>query len=474
MSNLNKLFLKPSKNGCKWGFVDITKKMVIDFKYDYAEEFNDGLAKVGLTNDGLPIEEGDWDFAFGSRSLNYGFIDIEGKEIIPVIYNSTRNFNNGFVATYLNNKWGFIDKSGQIVIPFIYDDAKKIQEGLAVVKKNNKWGYVDVEGNRCIDFAYDDAWEFIDGLAKIQIEDKFGIINFLGVNKIPCKYFSLGNFVEDFSIVAVYRDGGSKQYGRIKYEYKYGFVNKYGWSTSLCIYDEVENFKNGIAKVRLDKKWGLIDKNGEVIVSCIYDKIDDFNEDLAKVKYNTGLYQDLDKFGFIDKEGKETIPLIYDEVDSFHEGLAGVKMEHLWGYIDSNGKLIIPFKFDKITPFSEGLAIVCRIWRDKKIGEVKRWYIIDKKGNELITCESVYKRANRFIDGRAEVISTNGLIGEIDINGVEYWSNQISQFDVIYKNRNDDYLDLKREYFDAMTDGQLGSYDNFEGDFDDIDLWSGG
>jgi hypothetical protein len=30
-----------------------------------------------------------------------------------------------------------------------------------------------------------------------------------------------------------------------------------------------------------------------------------------------------------------------------------------------------------------------------------------------------------------------------------------------------------RDYFDAMTDGQLGSYDDFEGSADDIDNWAG-
>ncbi len=34
--------------------------------------------------------------------------------------------------------------------------------------------------------------------------------------------------------------------------------------------------------------------------------------------------------------------------------------------------------------------------------------------------------------------------------------------------------DWKRDYFDAMTDGQLGDYDDFGGDIDDIDTWARG
>lgn len=35
------------------------------------------------------------------------------------------------------------------------------------------------------------------------------------------------------------------------------------------------------------------------------------------------------------------------------------------------------------------------------------------------------------------------------------------------------YSNSDRDYFDAMTDGQLGSYDDFEGSSDDIDNWAG-
>lgn len=33
--------------------------------------------------------------------------------------------------------------------------------------------------------------------------------------------------------------------------------------------------------------------------------------------------------------------------------------------------------------------------------------------------------------------------------------------------------DWRRDYFDAMTDGQLGNYEDFEGGPDDLDIWSG-
>lgn len=35
-------------------------------------------------------------------------------------------------------------------------------------------------------------------------------------------------------------------------------------------------------------------------------------------------------------------------------------------------------------------------------------------------------------------------------------------------------MNWKREYFNTMTDGQLGDYEDFQGEIDDIDTWSRG
>lgn len=39
---------------------------------------------------------------------------------------------------------------------------------------------------------------------------------------------------------------------------------------------------------------------------------------------------------------------------------------------------------------------------------------------------------------------------------------------------SDNYNDWERYYFDAMSDGQLGNYDDFEGNIDNVETWSRG
>ena len=43
-----------------------------------------------------------------------------------------------------------------------------------------------------------------------------------------------------------------------------------------------------------------------------------------------------------------------------------------------------------------------------------------------------------------------------------------------YANYDPGEDDYERDYFNAMTDGQLGDYDDFDGNIDDIDTWARG
>jgi hypothetical protein len=52
------------------------------------------------------------------------------------------------------------------------------------------------------------------------------------------------------------------------------------------MYDDADDFKEGLARVKLNGKWGFIDKTGKEIVPPKYDYAWDFQESLARVKLN--------------------------------------------------------------------------------------------------------------------------------------------------------------------------------------------
>lgn len=83
----NKMYLK-QENG-KYGFVDINNKLVVDYKYDYATEFNEfGFASVK--------KDGKW-----------GAIDEQGNEIVSPNYEFNGNFIPFFIGRYYKITYGF-------------------------------------------------------------------------------------------------------------------------------------------------------------------------------------------------------------------------------------------------------------------------------------------------------------------------------------------------------------------------------
>ncbi|MEZ7954315.1 MAG: WG repeat-containing protein, partial [Bacteroidales bacterium] len=104
--------LKKSTKIKIWGYEDETGKMVIKPKYEFADVFEDGRAKV-------------W------YKKKYGYIDKTGKEIIPIKYDGAKLFSEDLLGVNLKGKWGFIDKTGKEIIPLKYEDVGKFKEGLA-------------------------------------------------------------------------------------------------------------------------------------------------------------------------------------------------------------------------------------------------------------------------------------------------------------------------------------------------------
>lgn len=127
--------LARAKKDGKYGYIDDNGKVIIPFEYEYAEDFNEGLAIVWK---GYKLLADDY--------FKCGYIDKTGKEVIPIKYDDTYSFRESLAAVKKNGKYGFIDKNEKIIIPFQYDNASEFNEGLAAVKKNGKLIYIDKTG----------------------------------------------------------------------------------------------------------------------------------------------------------------------------------------------------------------------------------------------------------------------------------------------------------------------------------------
>ena len=219
-----------------------------------------------------------------------------------------------------------------------------------------------------------------------QEKGKWGFIDKTGNIVIPCIY----NKVDDF------HDGLAK----VRKNGKWGFIDRTGNEIIPCVYDNCSDFKEGLAQIEKEGEYGFIDKAGNVVIPCIYDDVDDFRDGLARVRKDG-------KYGFIDKVGNEITPCVYDDYYNFKEGLARVQTKGKWGVIDKVGNEITPCIYDDIDDFHEGLA---RVKKDDKYG------FIDKVGNETTPC--IYDDVDDFHEGLA-IIKKDDKYGFIDKAGIE-------------------------------------------------------
>nr|MCU0404220.1 WG repeat-containing protein [Chitinophagaceae bacterium] len=85
-----------------------------------------------------------------------------GKFITQMIYQDAMGFSEGLAPAKKSSGWGYLNLNGEEVIPFIYVNARKFSEGLAAVSSKPKefWGYINKKGEIIIPFNLDFADSF--------------------------------------------------------------------------------------------------------------------------------------------------------------------------------------------------------------------------------------------------------------------------------------------------------------------------
>jgi hypothetical protein len=91
------------RSGDKWGFFDIRGHVIIEPKFYWVDEFSEGLCAVSTD--------------FRSKEVRkYGYIDTTGKLVVDFQFQHAHKFENGRGKIQLNNLWGAVDKTGKIIV----------------------------------------------------------------------------------------------------------------------------------------------------------------------------------------------------------------------------------------------------------------------------------------------------------------------------------------------------------------------
>lgn len=277
------------------------------------------------------------------KNYKWGFVDAKtGIEIVAPKYEVIQDFKEGFAGVGIKDKFGFIDKTGKEVIPLIYDDSKNMfRDGIAAVNKgatrtmgmglsHGVWGFIDKTGKEVISFRYEDVNAFYDESIAVKIDGHWGFIDKAGKLTVPAIYNEVHNFSENYATGRRVTRPSEKDVDAIK----------------AGNYDMTEG-------------WTFFDRTGTEIIKPQYNHAGTFKDGLLGVTILPKQFQP-EKYGFIDKTGKVVIPITLDGAYDFGNGLAPVysREKGKWGYINTKGELVIPYKYEYAYSFKNGAAIV--------------------------------------------------------------------------------------------------------------------
>lgn len=215
----------------KWGYLDQSGNVIIPFKYDEVEGFNNGLAVVKLNQ-------------------KSGLIDRDGKEVLQFDFDSIKVTDNNIVVEengkwYLldcqtlkkisneydfiglgdqifpvqkNNKVGIISKTGREIISPRYDNYEnsffEVAKDYMWVKQGEEWFCLDIQGKNKFATSFEAVSLFEHGIASVQKDGKCGVIDFNGEVVVPF-IFDSARIIEK-GLIEVISGGKYGKHGIIK------------------------------------------------------------------------------------------------------------------------------------------------------------------------------------------------------------------------------------------------------------------
>lgn len=270
------------------------------------------------------------DVGTGGKPGKWGFVDADGKIIVQpewdavnwiLVVGKVVSCNEDLCPVQNSGKWGFINTSGQVVISPQFDNVGQFVEGLAAVHLGNQIGYIDKTGHYIINPQFDIAGDFHSGLAAAHSDGAWGFINKTGTFVIKPQFQSLE--ADGFA-------GGPAPVCSSKC----GYIDRDGTFAIRPQFEEVTNFSEGLAGVRIGSKWGYVDTSGNLVINPQFDSASMFSGDLAVVTISG-------RAGTIDKKGNYVLNPGQYNILQREDSVLSVTSSGGIGLITRDGKWII-------------------------------------------------------------------------------------------------------------------------------------
>lgn len=399
----------------------------------------------------------------------WGFIDTQGKTVVPFKYEATDHFCRGIAPVQLSSKWGFINNEGQEIIPPRYEDYAVIHNesdygfywcGYIQVKHNKKWGYIDLKGNPVISFRYDECSGFIKKSAIVRIKNKKNVIDMSGNTVLPLWFDDIlisGGHIEKWHLFIIKQKG------------YYGVIHRSGKWVIPCIYESIFRINN-FFEVFKNHKWGILNRQGKEILPCIYDDLFYHGNLIWKITLNNhcklfSLRRKIKNPTF-DNQLKQTIlshklcevfqaeemtDFIYKKICVYADRIIAQYCGK-WGITDYDGHIMLPFIYDEI--WNGGIYWYAGIATNWDL----KWHIIDLDGNIIFSLPDTFPYEIQALYTENMLLCRNGKYTLVDYNG---------RF--LIPEEFDDIITINKTLFAIRKNGCWALFDTNKGLLNDLE-----
>jgi len=317
----------------------------------------------------------------------WGYMDLQGKLIIPPSYSEAGFFNEDIAAVVQNDKYGFISKANKFIVEPIYDEVSDFFDGRSVVEKDGKFGMIDRNGYSIFEPIFEELGPVSEGMIFARKDSLYGYYSRNRISLIPERFEEAESF--------------ENQLAHVRIQGKEAIIDSVGSFVVKPFFDEVDFFSDTLLIYIENEKYGICNLNGNPVLVANYEYI-------GKLVDNRAIIVDQGKIGYVNENGQIIIPASYEvypnyqSYGNFKFGLAKVRKNGKAGLIDENGKTFVPFNFNEIGLISEYMACM----------KNNKWGYFDKMGKERIKLN--YEYAESFRNG-CGIITKDSLMGVIDI-----------------------------------------------------------
>ena len=249
------------------------------------------------------------------------------------------------------------------------------------------------------------------GLLKGNCNEYYSVVSVEGKKISPVEYDRIDDYSEGFASVEIY--------DKAKRKSLCGFINRSAELAIPAIYEAVNDFNDGKAKVWTNKGNGgfFIDRNGTPFLVDAdgpkYQQLGEFHEGLCKVST-----MKLERKRRLENKCKRNV-LAYDIYFDYPGGGMSVNDPGMWGFVNEKGDEIISPQYIFAGDFHNGIAVACKgKWEYKENWatngddcdegfwtEEEKWGAIDKYGNEVIPFIFEYIVQHECEDGAEDIFS---------------------------------------------------------------------